>query len=226
VRHSKFPYRFLLLAAICWLPACVPGVQAPATSSGRPAPSALPEQRIEEFENRLQRLQDSIVMLEARLYDQQQAIDNLKTRTRSEATLPETGETASPGTELSGPGELTPTEIYLAAFGDYAAGDYRKSIRGFSRFLQFFPANDYASNARYWLAECYFALGQYQQAITEFDRVFVDHPKSSKAPDALLKKAAALYQMEREQDAIDTLQILEERYPKSSAARKAAESFN
>lgn len=165
-------------------------------------------------------------MLEARLYDQQRAIDNLKSKTHAETGLPQTGEPVDSGTELSEPGELTPTEVYLAAFGDYAAGNYRNSIRGFNRFLQFFPANDYASNARYWLAECYLALERYQEAISEFDRVAVDYPKSSKAPDALLKKAAALYQLDREEDAIDSLRILEERYPNSSAARKAAESFN
>ncbi len=170
------------------------------------------------IEARLQRLQDSIVMLEARLLDQQRIIENLRQGSAATGSAPPATSPAS--------SQQTPTEIYLAAFGDYAAGQYQKSISGFSRFLQYFPANDYASNARYWLAECYLALGQYDQAVAEFDRVTIDYPKSAKAPDALLKKAAALYQMNEEARALETIQLLKERYPKSSAARKAAESFN
>ena len=161
-------------------------------------------------------------MLEARLLDQQRVIESLKQQSgQGYSSAPAGAPTAAASST-----QQTPTEIYLAAFGDFAAGQYQKSINGFSRFLQLFPANDYASNARYWLAECFLALGQYDQAVADFDRVAVDYPKSTKAPDALLKKAAALYQMDKEESAIETIQLLKERYPKSSAARKAAESFN
>jgi len=226
LRPTSFIYGLITVAALCWLPACATTGTAPANISAPPAQApasaaALTDQQAMDIEARLQRLQDSIVMLEARLLDQQRVIESLKQmpgRTTSATT------NVAPGTET--PGQQTPTEIYLAAFGDYAAGQYQKSINGFSRFLQLFPAYDYASNARYWLAECFLALGQYQQAVTDFDRVTVDYPKSTKAPDALLKKAAALYQLNEEESAIETIQLLKERYPKSSAAKKAAESFN
>lgn len=211
---------FFAIAALSWLSACAAAGTAPVAVATGPGPTEISSQQLLGIEARLQRLQDSIVMLEARLLDQQRVIENLKRQPGQDSATT----TDSAGT--SGSAQQSPTEIYLAAFGDYAAGQYQKSINGFSRFLQFFPANDYASNARYWLAECYLALGQYEQAVANFDKVATDYPKSTKAPDALLKKAAALYQIDDEESAVETIQLLKELYPKSSAAKKAAKSFN
>ena len=222
LRSLSYIHYFLALTLLCWLPACATTGTAPAPVRSSPPPAvATDNQQVQDIEARLQRLQDSIVMLEARLLDQQRMIESLRQNPGAA-----TSGVGGAETQASAAGQETPTEIYLAAFGDYAAGQYQKSINGFSRFLQFFPANDYASNARYWLAECYLALGQYDQAVADFDKVFIDYPKSTKAPDALLKKAAALYQVNEEERAMETIQLLKERYPKSSAAKKAAESFN
>ena len=218
---------FLIAASLCWLSACATTGTTPVSVSAASGSTVLSDQQVQDIEARLQRLQDSVVMLEARLLDQQRVIESLKQRPGQDSGTAVSGiDNGSNSDNAPGSAQQSPTEIYLAAFGDYAAGQYQKSINGFSRFLQFFPANDYASNARYWLAECYLALGQYEQAIADFDKVVADYPKSAKAPDALLKKAAALYQANEEESAIETIQLLKERYPKSSAARKAAESFN
>jgi len=213
----------IAVAACCGLTACAaPGTMtSPAMAPAAPAPAqALENDQLQSIDARLQRLQDSVVMLEARLLDQQRMIDSLKQRVGQ-------GNAGSPvideGAKSS---QQSPTEIYLAAFGDYASGQYQKSISGFNRFLQLFPANDYASNARYWLAECYLALGQFGQAVANFDQVVNDYPKSSKAPDSMLKKAAALYQLNDNEGAMETIQLLRERYPKSSAAKNATENFN
>ena len=224
LRPTIFIKCILTVAALCWLPACATTGTTSTTVAETPAATtAVADQQIQDIEARLQRVQDSIVMLEARLLDQQRMIESLKQRPGQGMATASGDKTTA---ETSGSTQQTPTEIYLAAFGDYAAGQFQKSINGFSRFLQLYPANDYASNARYWLAECFLALGQYEQAVADFDRVVIDYPKSTKAPDALLKKAAALYQMDEEESAIETIQLLKERYPKSSAAKKAANSFN
>lgn len=224
MRSKLFINCILTVAALCWLPSCATtGATSATVAATSAATTTGANQQIEDIEARLQRVQDSIVMLEARLLDQQRIIESLKQRPGQGFATSGNDKTNA---ETSSSTQQTPTEIYLAAFGDYAAGQFQKSINGFSRFLQLFPANDYASNARYWLAECFLALGQYEQAVTDFDRVVIDYPKSTKAPDALLKKAAALYQMDEEESAIETIQLLKERYPKSSAAKKAANSFN
>ncbi|PLX80454.1 MAG: tol-pal system protein YbgF [Desulfuromonas sp.] len=197
-------------------------MSAPTSAATTLPADDVSQEQLQDVQNELQRLQDSVVMLEARLLDQQKLIEKLQQQPAKAAS------TYDPATTEMSPAssQQSPTEIYLAAFGDYANGNYRKSISGFSRFLDLFPANDYAGHAHFWLAECYLALERYEQAINDFDMVITDYPDSGKAPDAMLKKAAALYQTGDEQSAIETIQLLKERYPESSAAKRASETFN
>ena len=204
------------------LSACVASTGTVPSGSTPPTDLAAIQQQLTENEARVQRLQDSLVMLEVRLLDQQRLVESLRQQM--------TGGEFKPGTATAVAGasaapKKSPTEIYLAAFGDYAAGNYQKSVDGFSTFLRHFPANDYAGNARYWLAECYLALENYEQAVVEFERVYLDFPQGSKAADALLKMAAAQHQLNQSDKAIETIQLLKERYPKSAAARRAEQAY-
>lgn len=211
-----------LISLSVLLSACA-ATTATSTSGALPATDlASIQQQLSENETRMQRLQDSLVMLEVRLLDQQRLVESLRQQM--------TGGEFKPGAASAAAGtaaapKKSPTEIYLAAFGDYAAGNYQKSIEGFATFLRHFPANDYAGNARYWLAECYLALEDYEQAVTEFERVYLDFPQGSKAADALLKLAAAQYQLNQTDKAMETIQLLKERYPKSAAARRADQAY-
>lgn len=119
--------------------------------------------------------------------------------------------------------EGSPTEVYLQAFGDYASGRYQAATRGFETFLQRFPNNSYASNARFWVGDCYFNQQQYALAIPEFERVLNDYPSAAKAPDALLKIATAHLQLGTTAEARRAIDTLNRQYPKSTAAQKAQE---
>jgi tol-pal system protein YbgF len=120
-------------------------------------------------------------------------------------------------------GESSPTEVYLQAFGDYASGRYQTATHGFETFLQRFPNNSYASNAQFWLSDCYFNQQQYALAIPEFERVLNDYPSAPKSPDALLKIAIAQLQLGATDEARQAVDTLSRRYPKSTATQKAQE---
>ena len=124
-----------------------------------------------------------------------------------------------PSTQLQGDG--SPTEVYLQAFGDYASGHYQAAILGFETFLQRYPNNSYASNAQFWLGDCYFNQQQYPLAIQEFERVLNDYQSAPKSPDALLKIAIAQLQLGATDEARQAVETLDRRYPKSTAAQKA-----
>lgn len=119
--------------------------------------------------------------------------------------------------------EGSPTEVYLQAFGDYASGRYQAAIYGFGSFLQRFPNNSYASNAQFWLSDCYFNQQQYPLSIQEFKRVLNDYSNAPKNPDALLKIAIAQLQLGATDEARQTVDMLSRRYPKSTATQKAQE---
>lgn len=118
-------------------------------------------------------------------------------------------------------GEGSPTEVYLQAFGDYASGHYQSAILGFETFLQRYPNNSYASNAQFWLGDCYFNQQQYPLAIQEFERVLNEYQSAPKNPDALLKIAIAQLQLGATDEARQTINTLGQRYPKSTATQKA-----
>jgi tol-pal system protein YbgF len=118
-------------------------------------------------------------------------------------------------------GEGSPTEIYLQAFGDYASGHYQTAIHGFETFLQRYPNNSYASNAQFWLGDCYFNQQQYPLAIQEFERVLNDYQSAPKNPDALLKIAIAQLQLGGTDEARQAIETLGQRYPESTATQKA-----
>ena len=135
--------------------------------------------------------------------------------------------TSLPGTSrtsaMQGQDEGSPTEVYLQAFGDYASGRYQSAILGFETFLQRFPNNSYASNAQFWLADCYFNQQQYALAIRQFERVLSEYSGAAKNPEALYKIAIANLQLGATDEARQAVDILNQRYPKSKATQKAQE---
>lgn len=185
----------------------------------------------QELARRVERLQDNLTLLEARLLDQQKTIELLRQGAAAQkvtppgemaATTPAARYTAGAADSGGPPG--SPTEIYLQAFADYASGRFAPAIDGFQAFLRHYPHNDYAGNAQYWLGECYFSRQEYGLAATAFRKTVETYPQGGKTPDALLKMAAALQLMNEPDQAREALRLLRSRYPDSPAARKSLET--
>jgi tol-pal system protein YbgF len=165
----------------------------------------------------------------AELQDQQQKqaqeIDQLRRGSLTPAgtyqpgSMPRTPDTPT----VQGQDDSSPTAVYLLAFGDYASGRYQSAVQGFETFLQRFPNNSYASNAQFWLADCYFNQQQYLVAIREFERVLNEYSGAPKSPDALYKIAIAQLQLGASDEARQAIDTLNRRYPKSTATQKAQE---
>jgi tol-pal system protein YbgF len=178
------------------------------------------------------RLRDNLLLLEARLQDQQKGIDELRqalvaqkvTSSREKAGEMPLSPAVAPGDKEKK--EPSPTEIYLKAFANYTSARFQEAISGFENFLTLYPDNDFAGNAQYWLGECFYSLQQYPRAVEEFGKAVKNYPQGGKTPDAMLKLAAALQQMNQGDRAAETLRLLQQRYPDSQAARKVREKTN
>lgn len=222
--YTKYFYNLFVLAlASVMLSACAPPQAIPVSSNNtlelRKVYSA-----IEKQNQAINNLSAQVSELESRLQLQSNEIEQLRQRreTAQPAYQP-TGLPSPTGTAQLMQGEGSPTEVYLQAFGDYASGRYQAAISGFESFLQRFPNNSYASNAQFWLADCFFNQQQYALAKGEFERVLNNYPNAAKVPDALLKIAIAQLQLESPEEARQTINVLNQRYPKSSATQKAQE---
>lgn len=182
--------------------------------------------------HRLDQMQDRLLFIEARLQDQQRQLSQPQGPGVAEkVTQPGQITGLAPVTPPAAPlveGKLdqrnSPTEVYLQAFSDYAAGRFEPAIAGFGTFLANFPNNDHAANAQYWLGECYYSLEQYDRALAAFQKVVSDYPRGSKAPDALLKIASVQMKTNQKEAAEQTLRQLRGTYPGSAAARKSLQA--
>jgi tol-pal system protein YbgF len=102
----------------------------------------------------------------------------------------------APG-EVGGAPQSASMELraYRAAYTSWRTDDYGACIDRFREFLQTYPSSDYADDAAYWMADCYFKQGDYQTAILRFDDVAGRYPTSEKAPEALYRQGEALLRL-------------------------------
>ncbi len=210
---------FLGLLAACAPPATLP------TSSNLTLEMRRLHSSLDRQEQAVQNLSNQVTELETRLQRQAEEISQLRQQPQSAQGeyLPTLKSQAQGLATAQRQGENSPTEVYLQAFGDYASGRYQAAVHGFETFLQHFPNNSYASNAQFWLGDCYFNQQQYPLAIQEFERVLNNYPSAPKNPDALLKIVIAQLQLGATDEARQTVDTLGQRYPKSTATQKAQE---
>ncbi len=116
-------------------------------------------------------------------------------------------------------------KAYEQSLQRFKDGDYDGARKRFADFLQRHPDSKFASNAQYWLGECYYGVKDYAQAIEAFDRVSRSYPDSPKAPAALLKKGFAYSALNDRGRASSTLKHVVEAYPRSPEATKAKEKL-
>lgn len=223
VNRKYFYSLFVPVLASALLSACAPAPTLPSTSNNTVELRRV-YATLERQNQSIEELADRITGMESRLQRQADELEQLRQQGATvQPSYQPAGLPAPSGAASPAQGAGSPTEVYLQAFGDYASGRYQAAISGFESFLQRFPNNSYASNAQFWLADCYFNQQQYALAKSEFERVINDYPNAAKAPDALLKIAIAQLQMESPDDARQTISVLNQRYPKSSATQKAQE---
>jgi tol-pal system protein YbgF len=213
---------FTVTAVTALLAACAPAATVPTSNNLTPEMRRL-HSSLNSQEQTVERLSRKVSELESRLQRQAEEIEQLRQAPQTAHSDYQSARGAQPlgmASTLT-QGEGSPTEVYLQAFGDYASGHYQTAIHGFETFLQRHPNNSYASNAQFWLGDCYFNQQQYPLAIQEFERVLNDYQSAPKNPDALLKIAIAQLQLGATDEARQAVDTLGQRYPKSTATQKA-----
>jgi tol-pal system protein YbgF len=101
-----------------------------------------------------------------------------------------------PPPEASPPVTITAeVQSYRQAYAAWSDGDAQLCIDRFREFLQTHPSSEYADDATYWIADCYFKQGDYKSAVLRFDDVVRRNPVGKKAPDALFRQGETLLRM-------------------------------
>jgi len=150
-----------------------------------------------------------------------------------EATRPaevEPGAKAAPEVPPEAPppaGISRELRAYRAAYDAWRSGETDACIDRFGKFLQAFPASDYAADAAFWLADCYFQRGDFKTAILRFDDVASRYPASDKAAEALYRQGEALLRLGPGygRAAEKAFERVVEEYPDSRRAQQASQQL-
>jgi tol-pal system protein YbgF len=140
-----------------------------------------------------------------------------------EKKVPETGQVTGShaATPAEGQKALGPQALYDQAMQLFRSGDFLGARAGFTRFLGLYPKTDLASNAQFWLGECYFTEKKYDEAIVAYDKVVKDYPKSEKVSSAKLKMGLAFLEKgDKTAGKILLKQVIRD-YPQSNQAQIA-----
>ncbi len=84
-------------------------------------------------------------------------------------------------------GRMDPEELYRTGYGHVLNGDYRLAEDLFRSFIELYPNDLLAADARFWLGESVLGQGRYEDAAAVFIEARTLHPQAAKAPETMLK---------------------------------------
>ena len=170
----------------------------------------------------MQALSESLEEAKARLSklsEQMAQMQNIMT------TLPASNpSTPAPGAGPGAPGAPPVPDadsLYTQGLSYYNGGQYDLSIQSFQDYLKYYKDTDRASNAQFYIGECYYSQQDYKRAIEAYDACSEKYPAGNKAAAAQLKKGFALLALDQKTAGIRELRSLVQRFPDSHEAELA-----
>ena len=114
----------------------------------------------------------------------------------------------------------SPKDYYDLAYGYVLRKDYALAEDTFRSFLQKYPADRRAVEAKFWLGESLFQRQRYDAAAQSFLDLSTKHGSHAKAPEALLRLAQSLAALNQKEMSCATLAEVGRKYPKASGSVK------
>lgn len=195
--------------------------------------------KLDSMTNQIQALSSSLDQTQAQLTKLSEQVAQtqniIQTLNKPPAPPPGTTPGETPGqatsTTPSGPGTPgspsanvpDPDSLYSSALTSFNSGQYALAIQSFQEYLQYYGNTPRASNAQFYIAECYYNNGDYTRAIKEYDKCIKSYPNGNKVAAAELKKGYALLANGQRAAGIQELRLLVERHPGSHEADLATQ---
>ena len=193
---------------------------------------------VDELKSRIAKLDKSIQDLQAQLQNIQsppagsapQAVSPgaASGATPSANTSQEPGAgMSSPVPTVQSPNQAPPLdETFQAGVRDYNAARYDVAAAEFQDVLRYYPLDDLAGQAQFYLGEIDYRQLNYASAVKAFNAVLESFPGSPKAPAAQLRKGFALLQLNKKEAGINELRLLIKRHPQTPEAAQARTKLN
>jgi len=187
--------------------------------------------KLDTNSGQVQSLNDSVDELKSRIAKMDKTLQEMQTQLQNIQTP---ASTTVPGSQPSAggmaPGQAvnqTPPlqETFQAGVRDYNAAKYDVASGEFQDVLHYYPLDDLAGTAQFYLGEIAYRQQNYADAVTAYNAVLEGFPGSAKAPAAQLRKGLALLQMNRKTAGVQELRALIQRHPQTPEAAQARQKL-
>jgi tol-pal system protein YbgF len=180
---------------------------------------------LDELKSRIAKLDKSVQDLQAQL----QNIQNPPAGVALTGALPAGGPASTAGLPGGVPAavQIPPLqETFQAGVRDYNAARYEVAAGEFQDVLHYYPLDDLAGTAQFYLGEIAYRQQNYADAIKSYNAVLEGFSGSPKAPAAQLRKGLALLQINKKEAGIAELRSLIKRHPQTPEAAQARAKLN
>jgi tol-pal system protein YbgF len=117
-------------------------------------------------------------------------------------------------------------ETLQAGVRDYNAARYDVAAGEFQDVLHYYPLDDLAGTAQFYLGEIAYRKQDYTAAVKAYNAVLEGFSGSPKAPAAQLRKGLALLQLGKKDAGVHELRLLSQRHPQTPEAAQARSKLN
>ena len=191
---------------------------------------------VDELKARITKLDKTVTDLQAQLQAMQQAAQAQTGATGPGTTGPggtgNPGQGQGPGVPGTTPGGAAPgaatgqqapplQETLQAGVRDYNAGRYQVAQGEFQDVVHFYPLDDVAGTAQFYLGEIAYQQKDYDTAINDYNALLEGFSGNAKVPAAQLHKGFALIAQDKRDEGIHELRSLIQRHPQTPEARAA-----
>jgi TolA-binding protein len=192
--------------------------------------------KLDTVSGQVQSLNDSVDELKVRIAKLDKAVADLQTQLQNLQAPPAQAQPGTmPGAAPAGgaapgaPGaqQAPPLQETLqAGVRDFDAGRYDVAQGEFQDVVHYYPLDDLAGTAQFYLGEIAYQQKDYATAIKFYNAVLEGFSGNAKAPAAQLHKGFALLALNKRDEGIHELRLLIQRHPQTPEARAARSKLN
>ena len=195
--------------------------------------------QVQSLNDSLDEMKSRIGKLDKQLQDIQSQLQTMQAQSTASAAPAGApggdngGGQGGPGGTIAGAGQPAQqqqapplAETYQSGVRDYNAAHYDLASSEFGDVLQYYPHDDLAGNAQFYLGEIAYKQQKYKDAIKAYNLVLENFGGNPKAPAAQLRKGLALLQLGQKESGVHELRSLIQRYPQTPEALQGRSKLN
>ncbi|HEY1210585.1 MAG TPA: tetratricopeptide repeat protein [Terracidiphilus sp.] len=172
--------------------------------------------KLDTASGQVQSLNDSVDELKSRIAKLDKAIQDMQAQLQNIQNPP-----ASAATGPGAPQKPPLKETFQAGVSDFNAAKYDVASGEFQDVIHYYPKDDLAGDAQFYLGEISYRQKNYSDAVKAYNAVLEGFPGSAKAPAAQLHKGLSLLQINKKDAGITELRLLIKRHPQTPEAAQA-----